>query len=84
MAIKRVARSPLHEEFGRRVKARRLALDLSQEAFAEKSGIARAYVGQVETGMRNVSLNNIARLAVALETDLAKLMKGLQEFEGQP
>ena len=41
-------------------------------------------MGQVETGMRNVSLNNIARLAVALELDLARLMKGLQEFEGQP
>jgi transcriptional regulator with XRE-family HTH domain len=84
MAIERNPRSPLHEEFGKRIKARRTALGLSQEAFAEKSGIARAYVGQVETGMRNVSLNNIARLAVALETDLAKLMKGLQEFEGQP
>jgi hypothetical protein len=34
--------------------------------------------------MRNVSLNNIVRLAVALDLDLAKLMRGLQEFEGQP
>lgn len=84
MAIERTPRSPLHEEFGRRVKARRTALGLSQEAFAEKSGIARAYVGQVETGMRNVSLNNIVRLAAALEVDPAKLMRGLHNFEGQP
>lgn len=84
MAIERTARSPLHGEFERRIKDRRNRLGISQEAVAERSGIARAYVGQVETGMRKIGLNNIARLAVALELDLAKLMKGLQDFEGQP
>ncbi|MGP0031677.1 MAG: helix-turn-helix domain-containing protein [Acidimicrobiales bacterium] len=83
MAIERAPRSPLHEEFGRRVRKRRQAMGLSQEAFAEESGIARAYVGQVETGMRNVSLNNLGRIARALNVDLGTLLKGLQKFDGQ-
>ncbi len=58
-------------------------MGLSQEAFAEESGIARAYVGQVETGMRNVSLNNLGRIARALNVDLGTLLKGLQKFDGQ-
>lgn len=46
--------------------------------------IAWAYIGQVETGMRNISLNNLRRLAIALDVDLGELTEGLQEFEGQP
>ncbi len=84
MAPERVPRSPLHKEFGLRVKRERNALGLSQEALAQGAGIARAYIGQVETGMRNISLNNLRRLAIALDVDLGVLMAGLQNFEGQP
>lgn len=66
------------------MRARREAMGLSQEGFAEESDIAGAYVGQVETGMRNISLNNLCRLAIALDVDLGALMEGLQNFEGQP
>ena len=75
--------SPLHREFGDRVRARRLALGLSQEALAHESGLQRAYIGQVEAGQRNVALTNLARLAAALDADLGDLLNGLERLSGE-
>ena len=52
--------------FGKAVRARRLALGISQEELAFRAGIHRTYVGDVERGVRNISLSNIHRLAVGL------------------
>lgn len=74
---------PLHQEFGDRVRTRRMALGMSQETLAHESGLQRAYIGQVETGRRNVGLDNLARLARALDTDLGELLAGLQALKGR-
>jgi transcriptional regulator with XRE-family HTH domain len=49
--------------FGAKVRARRLALGLSQEALAERAGLHRNYVGSLERGERNVALVNVHALA---------------------
>lgn len=54
------------EAFGRRVRALRQPQGLGQEALADRAGLHRTYVGSVERGERNVSLDNIWRLAAAL------------------
>ena len=59
--------------FGRRLRELRLARGLSQEAFADIVGIHRTYVGSVERGERNVSLDNIHALADALEVGVPEL-----------
>ena len=46
---------------------------LSQEAFAEVGGLHRTYIGAVERGEKNVSIDNIARIAVALKVPIADL-----------
>jgi transcriptional regulator with XRE-family HTH domain len=83
MARKASALSPMHQEFGDRVRAHRLDLELSQEALAHESGLARAYIGQVEAGQRNVALDNLARLARALGMGLGELLDGLEELRGK-
>ncbi len=60
--------------FGRRLRDLREAKGWSQERFAALVGLDRSYVGGVERGERNVSLENIARLARALEVPLPVLM----------
>jgi transcriptional regulator with XRE-family HTH domain len=83
MARKASPLSPLHQEFGDRVRARRLELELSQEALAHESGLARAYIGQIEAGQRNVALDNLARIARALGVGLGELLDGLERLKGQ-
>jgi transcriptional regulator with XRE-family HTH domain len=48
---------------------------LSQEAFALKSGIHRTYIGGIERGERNVTLETVARIAVAFGVDPADLLR---------
>ena len=56
--------------FGQRVRALRKAKGLSQERLAYVSGLDRSYMGGVERGQRNVSIDNIAALARALEVEI--------------
>lgn len=52
--------------FGKRVREARKLAELSQEELAHLAELDRSYVGQVERGERNVSLDNIYRLANGL------------------
>ena len=60
--------------FGKAVRKRRQKLGLSQEKLADRASLHRTYVGDIERGERNLSLENIEKLALALELSLAELM----------
>jgi len=60
--------------FGRRLRQLREERGWSQEHFAMIVGLDRSYVGSVERGERNVSLQNIAKFARSLEVTLPELM----------
>lgn len=62
-------------QFGSRLRQLRHLAKLTQEKLALSSGLDRSYVGQVERGERNVSLENIARLAAALGIAPHELLK---------
>lgn len=62
------------ERFGMRLREIRLKKGISQERLAELAGLHRTYVSSVERGGRNISLENIDRLATALGEPMAKLM----------
>ncbi len=68
-------------EFGRRVRARREQLGLSQERLAHECGLHWTFVGQVERGRRNLSLHNVLKLAAGLDIDPAELVQGLRPPE---
>ena len=65
----------IRERFGFAVKDRREALGLTQEEFAERAGIHRTYLSDVERGTRNISLINIERLALALSMKISELFQ---------
>ena len=63
--------------FGKRVRERREALGLSQEAFASRCNLDRTYVSGIERGVRNLSLRNIQAIADGLGTSISDLTAGL-------
>ena len=63
----------IRARFGEAVRTRRRELGLTQERLAERAGLHRVYVAEVELGKRNVSLVNIERLAVALSVSIPDL-----------
>jgi transcriptional regulator with XRE-family HTH domain len=65
------------EEFGARVRARRVKLELTQEQLAERAHLHWTYLGGIERGARNPTLAKIVQLAAALDTDPSQLVKGL-------
>jgi transcriptional regulator with XRE-family HTH domain len=60
--------------FGKAVRKRRQELGISQEELADRAYLHRTYVGDVERGERNISLQNIQKLAIALEISIANLL----------
>ena len=66
----------LKKQFGKRIQTFRKETGLSQEKFALKIEMDRTYYASVESGKRNVSLENIKKI-VSIEVDLWKKMKKL-------
>ena len=59
--------------FSYNVKQYRLKKELSQEKFAELCGMHRTYISALECCRRSISLENIQRIADALEVETYKL-----------
>lgn len=60
--------------FARNLRRLRTQRGFSQEALADLSGLHRTYVGSVERGERNISIDNMERLAKALDCNLCTLV----------
>ena len=65
--------------FGTNLRRTRKSLGLSQEALAHLSGVHRTYIGSVERGERNISLENIVAIANALDIPIQELVKGVDK-----
>ena len=65
----------IRKQFGNKLRQLRQERNWSQEMFAEECGLHRTYIGGVERGERNVSLDNIAKIAASLGVDVAALFK---------
>lgn len=59
---------------GNAVRARRIALALSQEALADIAEIDRSHMGKIERGERNVTFLNILRIAKAIQCKPSDLL----------
>jgi len=68
-----VARLDIKVPFGKTVKLWRDKLGVSQEKLAERAGLHRTYISDIERGARNVSLESIQKLAEALGVSMATL-----------
>jgi transcriptional regulator with XRE-family HTH domain len=77
-------RTPVHA-FGLAVRARRDAMNITQEDLAARAGLHRTYVGGVERGERNLSYLNVVAIAAALGVSAAQLVGEAERmFETTP
>lgn len=72
---KPLTRPPAKIQFGIVLRRTREALNLSQEALAEQAGLHRTYIGQVERGERNISVDSMERLAEAVNMELWEMLR---------
>lgn len=73
---------------GKRIRARRRGLGMSQEALAERAGLHYTYIGQIERGEKNPSIETMLKLCGALDTTIEKLFEkigdGAEEDDSIP
>lgn len=63
--------------FANNLRQRRHELNLSQEQLAAKAGLHRTYIGSVERGERNISIDNMELIAAALDCSIVYLLRDL-------
>ncbi len=61
------------QQFGETLRELRLAAGFTQEELADAAELDRSYVGSVERGERNLSIENVCRLAAAIGVAPAEL-----------
>ncbi len=62
--------SEIAKTVGQRIRSYRLQLGFSQEKVAELSGCHPTYIGQVERGEKNATLESIEKIAAAIEVKI--------------
>ena len=65
--------------FGKAILERRLELGWSQEKLSYKADLNRTYIGDIERGVRNVSLRNIEKISKALRLSMTELSKRMEK-----
>lgn len=64
--------------YGQAVRKIRLARGISQEELADLCGLHRTYISDIELGKRNVSLENIDRIARSLGRSLSDFFQEVE------
>ena len=73
--MKRTHKGPLRDILAKNMRRLRAARGLTQEALAHECGINRTYLSSVERSERNLSVDNIARIAMGLRIEPWKLLR---------
>jgi transcriptional regulator with XRE-family HTH domain len=74
----------LRRRLSANIKRLRAIRNISQEGLGDLAGLHRTYISQVERMITNVSLDNIALLAAALEADAAVLLAKVEDESTTP
>lgn len=68
--------------FGQTVRKIRMSKDISQEKYADMCNLHRTYISDIELGKRNVSLENIEKMANAFDMSISKLFQEVENDAG--
>lgn len=67
----------IKKQLGERIRELRIQENMSQEKFALHINMDRTYLASVESGKRNISLENINKIANGFNITLEELFKGM-------
>jgi DNA-binding XRE family transcriptional regulator len=73
-----ISRKPIsvhRRQLGNAIRTRRVAKGLSQEQFAEVANVHRNYIGLVERGEQNLTVESLVRVAQALDCKASDLLR---------
>ena len=71
--------SNILQRFGHTIRIIRISKGISQETFADMCELHRTYISDIELGKRNISLENIVRIASALGLPRSELFRKVEE-----
>ena len=67
----------IQKRVGANVRAWRLKRKMTQDVFAERAGLHRAHVGEIERGESNVTIQTLKLIADTLKIRVVDLVKGV-------
>lgn len=70
----------IQKAFGLKVQQLRKETGMSQEKFALSIDMDRTYLASVEAGKRNISINNIKKIADGLNISISELFDNIEKF----
>ena len=67
----------MQQQLGVRIRDLRVKKGLSQEAFADRCGLHRSHMGEIERGKANMTLATLLIISSSLQTTASALLKDL-------
>ncbi|HBD7309399.1 TPA: helix-turn-helix transcriptional regulator [Legionella pneumophila] len=67
-------------KIGDKIRELRISKGYSQEGIADAAGMGRTYMGHVERGEQNISIQNLIQIAFALDVEVGVLIPSLNEL----
>ena len=71
--------SDIAKTVGKRLRSYRTGQGLSQEKLAEKAGLHPTYIGQVERGEKNLTIESLEKITSALDVSMASVFEKIEE-----
>ncbi len=75
------AKHPNLVKIGKLIREARKLKGYSQEGFAAEAGLGRTYMGRVERGEQNISIQNLIQVAITLNLDVGELVPPLRQLK---
>ena len=71
--------SDIAKTVGKRLRSYRQAQNLSQERLAELAGLHPTYIGQVERGEKNLTIESLEKITSALQIPMASVFEQVED-----
>ena len=73
------ARIPLQKRIGAVIRTHRESRNFTQEGFADRIGMHRAYYGALENGKKNLQLSTLERVCDGLDVRMSEVIREAEE-----